>query len=184
MPASCRKQLITSSSFSIFELSLSTMRITLLLNTLATLAFASPVEKRAATVCTYVTDGVFTSAEQYANLVRYAKFSSTAYADSCANPNGAILVQEVSNNASDTQGYVARDDVNKEIIVALRGSTTIEDVLTDAGTVLVPCVSLGVPYPSNAFCHQGFQSAWNSVAGSLPGSLVSSWPRIPGTRSP
>jgi hypothetical protein len=65
--------------------------------------------------------------------------ASSAYIDTCARPNGNTFVSKVSsvlpnfmtshldafqisNLATDTQGYIARDDGQKEIVVALRGT--------------------------------------------------------------
>lgn len=156
------------------------MKAVLILATLAQLVSSSPFEKRAATVGTFVTDGTLVTSTQYSKLVRYAIFSSAAYSATCASPNGATLVQEFNNTLTDTQGYVARDDANKEIIVALRGSSSIEDFLTDAGTTMVPCVSSGVPYPTASMCHFGFLYAYNSVAStviSLVSAQVAKYPK-------
>ncbi|CCG81938.1 putative Lipase [Taphrina deformans PYCC 5710] len=109
-------------------------------------------------------DGTTVTSQQYADLVRNARFAAAAYTDQCSRPpNGAVLVQEIVDPLTDTQGYVARADDTKEIIVALRGSSSVVDFLTDAETSLVPCSSPGVPYPSPARCHSGFQDSWNAV---------------------
>lgn len=65
------------------------------------------------------------------------KYAAAAYADSCAHPNGQTLVATVCpryflswaeltvrqfvDRRTDTQGYIARDDVKQEFIVAFRG---------------------------------------------------------------
>jgi len=41
--------------------------------------------------------------------------------DSCPKPNGKTLVHQFSKKLTDTQGFIARDDEKKEIVVALRG---------------------------------------------------------------
>lgn len=143
------------------------MKTSIFFTVLLAITTASPIERRAASVGTYKTDGTIVTAQQYADLVRYAIFSSAAYSTTCASPNGATLVSEFNIASTDTQGYVARDDKTKEIILALRGSSSPEDFLVDVGTTLVPCASSGVPYPSNALCHIGFQSAYNSAVGSI-----------------
>jgi hypothetical protein len=92
--------------------------------------------------------------------------ASSAYVTTgCARPNGNTLVSTINNAATDTQGFIARDDTRKEIIVALRGrsaesahlascmvhpifgSTSLQDFVTDAGIALVPFLSPGVSAP-------------------------------------
>lgn len=143
------------------------MLVLLILGQMSILANANPLTRRAAVVGSIVTDGAIVTTERYASLVRYAKFSSAAYASTCASPNKAVLVQDFSSTSTDTQGYVARDDSVGEIIVALRGSSSVEDIVTDAGTTLSQCTSPAVPYPTGATCHLGFQTAYNSVASSI-----------------
>jgi hypothetical protein len=92
--------------------------------------------------------------------------ASSAYVTTgCARPNGNTLVSTIDNAATDTQGFIARDDTRKEIVVALRGrsaesahlascmvhlifgSTSLQDFVTDAGIALVPFLSPGVSAP-------------------------------------
>lgn len=130
--------------------------LNLLLASLAAFTEASPIVARS--------DGTPVTAQQYADLVRFTRYAAAAYNSPCPSPNGAVLVQQFSNSATDTQGYVARDDVRKEIIVALRGTSNLQDFYTDSQTTLVKCASPGVAYPSDTLCHTGFQNAYNSVA--------------------
>ncbi|KAF9262380.1 alpha/beta-hydrolase [Marasmius fiardii PR-910] len=97
-------------------------------------------------------------------LVHYLKYATSAYSPLCLRPNGNHLVTHFSNIVSDIQGYVARDDDRKEIIVALRGSTSILHVVLDSQVLLVPFLSLGVDAPAKVRVHSGFLTAWNSVA--------------------
>lgn len=143
------------------------MRIEFPILALAAAVTATPLAKRAVTVGTYTTDGTLITAQQYSNFVRYAKFCTAALQDSCNSPNGASMVSEFSDTTTDTQGYVARDDAAQEVIIALRSTQSIEDILTDIGTTLVQCTSPGVPYPTGALCHTGFQAAYNAVAATV-----------------
>ncbi|KIY66428.1 alpha/beta-hydrolase [Cylindrobasidium torrendii FP15055 ss-10] len=62
-------------------------------------------------------------------------------------------------------GYVARDDEKKELIVAMRGSGSVVDILLDTAVALVPFISPGVTHlPSGVCVHSGFLIAWNAVA--------------------
>ncbi|KAJ7816841.1 alpha/beta-hydrolase, partial [Mycena olivaceomarginata] len=102
------------------------------------------------------------------DLVFYFQYASSAYVTTgCARPNGNTLVSTINNAATDTQGFIARDDTRKEIVVALRGSTSLQDFVTDAGIALVPFLSPGVSAPGGSTAHTGFLSAWNSVASSV-----------------
>ncbi|KAK1227694.1 hypothetical protein PQX77_009282, partial [Marasmius sp. AFHP31] len=98
-------------------------------------------------------------------LAFYFQYASSAYESSCARPNGNTLVVQIDRFVTNTQAYIARDDNRREIVVALRGSTNIPDILTDASLLLVPFVSPGVKQaPFGSLAHAGFLTAWNSVA--------------------
>jgi predicted lipase len=99
----------------------------------------------------------------YDDLTFYFKYASSSYADSCPRPNGNTLVSQFSNKITDTQGYVARDDSRKEIVVALRGSSSTADAITDISIILVPLITGNKTIPG-ANAHVGFLTAWNSVS--------------------
>jgi len=77
---------------------------------------------------------------------------------------GNQLLQSFTNLITDTQGFIARDDVRREIVVAFRGSQQITNIFTDAGIMLVPFKSPGVSDVGDAYVHLGFLTAYNSVA--------------------
>ncbi|KIJ55858.1 hypothetical protein M422DRAFT_240484 [Sphaerobolus stellatus SS14] len=104
------------------------------------------------------------SKELYSDLVFYFKYASSAYAVICPHPNGQTLVEEFKNLLTDSQGFIARDDSRQEIIVALRGSLSALDVITDVGVILTPFESYGVSAPDGVLVHSGFLIAWNSIA--------------------
>ncbi|CCG82968.1 putative Lipase [Taphrina deformans PYCC 5710] len=107
---------------------------------------------------------VTVSDSQFSQLVRWSKFASAALATGCNTIYGATKIIDINDTMTDTQGYVARDDTNKQIIVALRGTSSIPDVLTDAATTLVSCTGAGIPYPTDALCHTGFMNSYNSIS--------------------
>ncbi|KAF9529909.1 alpha/beta-hydrolase [Crepidotus variabilis] len=128
--------------------------------------YASPtsLEKRSGAVATNV----------YNDLVFYFKYASSAYGTvGCTRPNGNTLVSQISGLATDTQGFIARDDTRKEIVVALRGSSSITDFITDATIALTSYSSPGASAPAGTLVHTGFQTAWNSVASSVISSIKS-----------
>ncbi|RDB25660.1 putative feruloyl esterase A [Hypsizygus marmoreus] len=100
----------------------------------------------------------------YNDLVHYFKYASSAYCLVCPRPNGNTLVLPISNTFTDIQGFIARDEHRKEIIVALRGSASYVDFLMDMQLVLIPLITPGVVLPPDTRVHSGFLLAWNSVA--------------------
>ncbi|KAF8142351.1 alpha/beta-hydrolase [Mycena galopus ATCC 62051] len=127
------------------------------------------------------------STATYNDLVFYFQYASSAYSTlGCARPNGNTLISTINDVLTDTQGFIARDDTRKEIVVALRGrwaallgpihdinetestrSTSVQDFITDAEILLTPFVSPGVNPPAGATAHTGFLTAWNAVASSV-----------------
>jgi len=112
------------------------------------------------------------SSQTYNNFVRFAQFSSAAYQGCSANVNnivhGATVVYPFSQSSTDTQGYIAVDTANSQIILAFRGSTSEADfVNTDADVVPVSYstpISGILNYCLGCTAHQGFYNAWNSVS--------------------
>ncbi|KAF8507970.1 alpha/beta-hydrolase [Hysterangium stoloniferum] len=100
------------------------------------------------------------------DLVFYFQYASSAYSTFCLSPNGNTLVAQFTS-LSGTQGYVARDDTRKEIVIALRGSSSILDFITDADVFLTAYESPGVTAPSGTEVHSGFLEAYNSVADTI-----------------
>ncbi|KAK0439013.1 alpha/beta-hydrolase [Armillaria borealis] len=98
------------------------------------------------------------------DLIFYFKYASSAYTPFCPRPNGRNLVTEISNSVSDIQGFIARDGDRKELVLALRGSVSIIDILVDSAIVLVPLITPGVEAPSGVRVHSGFLVGWNSIA--------------------
>ncbi|KAJ6480759.1 alpha/beta-hydrolase [Mycena vitilis] len=109
------------------------------------------------------------SSSTYNDLVLYFQYASSSYRDtaSCTKPNGNTLISTISDEATDTQGFIARDDTRKEIVVALRGSSSAEDFNTDARAKLVPLVSPGINPPAGSTVHTGFLTAYNAVASAV-----------------
>ncbi|KAJ7701144.1 alpha/beta-hydrolase, partial [Mycena rosella] len=109
----------------------------------------------------------------YNELGFYFQYASSSYTDGCAKPNGNTLISTISDDATDTQGFIARDDTRKEIVVALRGSSSPQDFATDARAKLVPLVSPGINPPAGSTVHTGFLTAWNSVASAVLSTVKS-----------
>ncbi|TFY75363.1 hypothetical protein EWM64_g8649 [Hericium alpestre] len=113
------------------------------------------------------------SSDVYNDLVWYFKYASSAYINSCAHPNGNTLIKEFSDSGADTQGFVARDDSRKEIVVALRGSSSWDDFLTDAKVLFTDFTSPGTSPPAGTSAHSGFLGGWNAVASGVISTVKS-----------
>ncbi|KAA1470190.1 alpha/beta-hydrolase [Dentipellis sp. KUC8613] len=118
-----------------------------------------------ATAATPIKRGI--SADVYSNLKFYFQYASSSYHSTCAKPNGNTLVEMVNNNVTDTQGFIARDDARKEVVVAFRGSSDAADFWTDGQIALEPFTAPGTAPPVNTTAHSGFLNAWNSVAAEI-----------------
>ncbi|KAJ6598584.1 alpha/beta-hydrolase [Mycena sp. CBHHK59/15] len=104
------------------------------------------------------------SQDVFDDLLFYYKYASSTYT-ACASPNGNVMVKQFDESSTDTQGFVARDDTKKEIVVAWRGSSAVQDFLiTDAFVLLKSYQSPGVTPPSGVEVHSGFIRSYNSVA--------------------
>ncbi|EIM86754.1 alpha/beta-hydrolase [Stereum hirsutum FP-91666 SS1] len=116
----------------------------------------------------------------YDDLVFYFQYASSAYSTTCASPNGNTLVTEFSDTGTDTQGFIARDDTREEIVVALRGSSSAEDFLTDVELVLEDFVVTGTSPPDGTTAHTGFLNAWNAVVDTVLSEVTSQLSDNPG----
>ncbi|KAJ7503332.1 alpha/beta-hydrolase [Mycena galericulata] len=112
------------------------------------------------------------SPDTFEELVHYFKYASSAYSPVCMRPNGNTLVLQFGNHLSDIQGFIARDDHRKELVVALRGSASVTDALLDANILLVPFLTPGVKLPPKARVHAGFLAAWDTVAVQITATLA------------
>ncbi|KAH9484947.1 putative feruloyl esterase A [Psilocybe cubensis] len=120
-------------------------------------AFASPlVESRA--------NGI--DQTTYDNLVRYTKYSSAVYQWLCPKPLGNKLIDQF--DVSGTQGFVARDDSRKEIVIAFRGTGELKDAFVDLQIIMKPLQITGLTTSvSGAQAHTGFQYAYNVAASTV-----------------
>ncbi|KAG1854376.1 Alpha/Beta hydrolase protein [Suillus tomentosus] len=101
--------------------------------------------------------------ELYNELVRYTKYASGAYQVLCPRPMGNTLVAQFINPITATQGFIARDDTRKELVVAFRGSREISSAIIDTSLLLSPLRGPGLPENTDAHVHTGFLYAFRSV---------------------
>ncbi|KAJ6506484.1 alpha/beta-hydrolase [Mycena vulgaris] len=117
----------------------------------------------------------------YDDLVFYFQYASSAYSTTgCAAPNGNTLIAEFSEALTDTQGFIARDDTRKEIVVSMRGSSSFQDALIDVSIILIPFLSPGVDAPLGSAAHAGFLIAYNSVASTVLAAITAQLAAHPG----
>ena len=76
----------------------------------------------------------------YDQLSRYARFASASYSSNCANPPfGSSVEKEFEDKKTDTQVTLFRDDNAQEYILSFRGTSNVQDFLTDLDQTLVSC---------------------------------------------
>ncbi|KAF8143475.1 alpha/beta-hydrolase [Mycena galopus ATCC 62051] len=115
------------------------------------------------------------SSTLYNDFVRYTKYASAVYQPYCVSPLGNALVQAFYEES--TQAFIARDDAREEIVIAFRGSFSLQDVATDLDIFLVPFVSLGISKSFNV--HSGFLAAYNHVAGPILTAVMAQVAKFP-----
>lgn len=117
--------------------------------------------------------------ELYNELVRYAKYASGAYQVLCPRPMGNTLVTQFTDIITSTQGFVARDDTRKELVISFRGSREIASAIIDTSLVLSPLRGPGLPKNTDAHVHTGFLYAFRSVGDRVLNVLGEQFERFP-----
>lgn len=98
------------------------------------LAFASLLLSAAVAQKTQVSTTV------YDQLARYARFASASYSSNCANPPFGSTVEKMFNDQkTDTQVTLFRDESAQEYILSFRGTSSVQDFVTDLQQDLVSC---------------------------------------------
>jgi len=113
------------------------------------------------------------SQEDYNELYRAVRFSKAAYQDNCARPLGFTKELTIRNSRYDTDGYIVKDTGRKEIVVAFRGTSGLQDAIIDMRNKLVAWTSEGSQGCSGCKVHQGFQQQWNAVQSAVLSKLRS-----------
>ncbi|OIW28720.1 alpha/beta-hydrolase [Coniochaeta ligniaria NRRL 30616] len=107
----------------------------------------------------------------YDRLVHFNAISQATYAgDLCFLP-GLARVASILNTTTDIHGWVLRDDVAQELIVAFRGTLSETNLNTDENYTLANFDTL--PSCSGCQVHGGYYLAWLSVIDQVQ-SLVNS----------
>ena len=114
----------------------------------------------------------------YDDLVYYAQFPPSSEV-SCTNPPAGIVQQNHFDNATtDTQASIFRIDSRQEFVLAIPGTNSTQDDLTDLDIIVVPYEASGVSCPG-CVVHMGFLDAWNSISASVETALQSALAEYP-----
>ncbi|KAJ8519295.1 hypothetical protein ONZ45_g3769 [Pleurotus djamor] len=118
------------------------------------------------------------------DLQRYAKYSVTAYKDleDCVKPLNNTVLHRYDKKS--TQGFLVRDDVKKEFILAFRGTEPTKGD-GDCSIDLSICktnLSLPLVESNGAKVHTGFQKAWGYVSEQVTQDLMKELKSKPGYR--
>jgi len=89
------------------------------------------------------------------------------------------ITTQLSDTATDTQGFVGYSTSRKVISVVMRGSTSVTDILNDIDTTLVTPSLSGVKFPSGTQVMAGVYNPWASVHNTVISavrSLIAQYP--------
>lgn len=123
--------------------------LTVLLHALA--GAAKPIEKRQTK--TPVSEDFFNT------LVRYGNFAAASIPANCSvPPDGSVVVQYLEDKPTNTEATLFRVDSTKELIISYRGSSSLQDFITDFAF-------FPVAYNGCTGCeaHVGFYTAWQGI---------------------
>lgn len=100
------------------------------------------------------------SSDLYTLFVRYTKYAAASYAATCPTPpNNASVVQYFSEKSTDTQATLFRSDVDREFVLAFRGTSNLQDFASDFAQQLVPLNRTGTTCDS-CRVHRGARDGW------------------------
>lgn len=109
----------------------------------------------------------------YDKFVYYGAYTQLANQCPCANPSvPGKLIRFIDNRLTDTQVSIWKVEEDKEFIVAIPGTTSTQDAITDISVLLLGYHSVNVFCPGLCAVHSGFLTAWNSVAGDVTKALT------------
>jgi hypothetical protein len=86
---------------------------------------------------------------------------STYVGDLCLFPDGLPKVADITNTATDVHGWILRDDASQEIIVAFRGTESVQNYESDTNYTLADFDT----FSSCTGCqvHGGYYLLWASI---------------------
>ncbi|POS72699.1 hypothetical protein DHEL01_v208908 [Diaporthe helianthi] len=117
----------------------------------------------------------------YDQLVRYAHFASASYSSNCANPPfGSSVEKMFEDKKTDTQAILFRDQSAQEYILSFRGTSSVQDFVTDSQQDLIPCSAAEGISCLDCTCSQGYLGQYVSVQDDIATTLTSTLAASPG----
>ncbi|KAK4498078.1 hypothetical protein PRZ48_010734 [Zasmidium cellare] len=114
-------------------------------------------------------------------FVRITKYAAASYASQCAMPpNNSTVIRYFNNASTDTQATLFRDDTRKELVIAFRGTSDLQDFTSDFAQTLVQFVALGISDCPDCKVHNGTLTAWNSVSNDVLSTMQAQLSSFPG----
>ncbi|KAI1840448.1 hypothetical protein JX266_013332 [Neoarthrinium moseri] len=115
-----------------------------------------------------------------ATFERYAAFASASYSSDCDDPPfGSVAEKYINDVATSTQATLFRDDAAQEYVVSFRGTSDVQDFVTDLDQKLVSCVAPGLQC-LGCTCAQGYLRQYNAVAAEVKSAIDSGIGKHPG----
>nr|ATQ35970.1 feruloyl esterase [Talaromyces piceae] len=110
----------------------------------------------------------------YQDIVRYAGYPRLSNGDCSTVPStGATSLQFFNITSTDTQAVLWKLPSEKSILVAIPGTASTTDAITDIDFFFTQYTSPGVDCQGGCLVHKGFLGAWNSLAEQLIPALES-----------
>ncbi|PWY72723.1 triacylglycerol lipase A [Aspergillus eucalypticola CBS 122712] len=153
-------------------------RLGVLLTALAALGAATPAPLDVRSVSTSTLDELqlfaqWSAAAYCSNNIDSDDSNLTCTANACPSVEEAstkmLLEFDLTNDFGGTAGFLAADNTNKRLVVAFRGSSTIENWVADLDFILEDNDDLC----TGCKVHTGFWKAWESAADDLTSNIKS-----------
>lgn len=95
---------------------------------------------------------------------KYYIYSNSGFVVPCTTaPFGSVVQDYINLTATDTQVTIYRNDADREFVVAIAGTNTTRDYITNFLMLPVPYIGKGAKSCKGCFVHLGFQAAWISA---------------------
>ncbi|KAK7721860.1 hypothetical protein SLS63_009385 [Diaporthe eres] len=133
--------------------------------------------------------------QEVENFKFYAQWAGSAYCNDDSDPGESVVCSldvcpdVESHNATvissfsdktftSLEGFIGRDPVRSEIVLAFRGSESIRNWIADLTLSKTSCSDTGLPV-SNCEIHSGFNDAWEDISDDIYESIWSAFQTYP-----
>ncbi|GES64462.1 lipase [Aspergillus terreus] len=97
------------------------------------------------------------------DLHRSALLASAAYAGCTERAFDVTITKPIRSPVADSEGFVGYSEQRRTIAVVMRGSVSVQNLLTDVDTTPVTPVLSGVTFPPNVTVMNGIYRPWSAV---------------------